>query len=92
MQEEKPSGKSLSIVSEANWKENQAVGKENHANKPVCTSRGQSNATDDLSSDDSIYTLRSPKDKKQYDAAICVTAKKSEAATFVKFQIDTGIL
>lgn len=45
------------------------------------------NATDDLSS---IYTLHSPEDNKQYNVAVCLTAKKSEAAKLAKFQTDTG--
>lgn len=44
-------------------------------------------ATDDLSS---IYTLHSPEDNKQYNVAVCLIAKKSEAATLAKFQTDTG--
>lgn len=43
------------------------------------------NATNDLSS---IYTLHSPEDYKQYNVPVCLTVKKSEAAT--KFQTDTG--
>lgn len=62
VQEEKPSGQSLSVLCEANCKENQAVGKENQANTQACTSCGQRKCHQwPLSS---IYTLHSPEDNK----------------------------
>ena len=46
--------------------------------------------THELSSDESIYTVWATKDTKNYAVETYVSARKSETATPLKFQIDTG--
>ena len=50
----------------------------------------EDDVTDKLSSDESIYTVWATKDTKNYAVEIYVSARKSEAAIPLKFQIDTG--
>ena len=50
----------------------------------------EDDVTDELSSDESIYTARATKDTNNYAVEIYVSARKSEAAIPLKFQIDTG--
>lgn len=51
----------------------------------------QDQPPDELSSDESIFTLHAPKrDKKQYVASVLVSANKEEKAVPTKFQVDTG--
>lgn len=49
----------------------------------------EDDVTDELSSDDSIYTVRATKDTKKSAVEIYVSARKLEAAIPLKFQIDT---
>ena len=51
----------------------------------------QDQPPDELSSDESIFTLHAHKrDKKQYIASVLVSANKEEKAVPTKFQVDTG--
>ena len=51
----------------------------------------QDQPPDELSSDESIFTLSAPKrDMKQYVASVLVSADKEEKAVATKFQVDTG--
>ena len=51
----------------------------------------QDQPPDELSSDESIFTLLTPqKDKKQYVALVLVSANKEEKPVSIKFQVDTG--
>ena len=51
----------------------------------------QDQPSDELSSDESSFTLHAPKrDKKQYLASVLVSANKKEKAVPTKFQVDTG--
>ena len=51
---------------------------------------GKDQPPDELSSDESIFTLHAPKrDKKQYLVSVLVSANKKEKAIQTKFQVDT---
>lgn len=50
----------------------------------------EDDVTDELSSDESIYTEWATKDTKNYAVEIYVSVRKSEAAIPLEFQIDTG--
>lgn len=49
----------------------------------------EDDVTDELSSNESIYTVRATKDTNNYAVEIYVSARKLEVAILLKFQIDT---
>ena len=50
----------------------------------------ENGASDEPDSDESIFSLQSPRQKKKYITEILVTANKTEDNILIKFQVDTG--
>ena len=50
----------------------------------------ENGASDEPHSDESIYSLQSPRQKKKHITEILVTANKTEDNILIKFQVDTG--
>ena len=50
----------------------------------------ENGASDEPDSDESIFSMQSPRQKKKYITEILVTANKTEDNILIKFQVDTG--
>jgi len=90
MQQEKLPGQSLSSTSRQDGKKSKPEGKQPGKHQRV-NQLQQDQPPDELSSDESIFTIHAPKrDEKQYGASVLVSANKEEKAVPTKFQVDTG--